>query len=240
MYESNNEGKRAYVNDLLKPLLINADLGIKDVQYLDKNSPVARMYPETVEIVNANLEKSMSVNVSGDSIRALVCDVMKKVFGLDYAREEEPQIKEFKNFEDIWRALRSCSTIHQLVKTVESLPRWSGDWDFKLTDHSVIAVNTYFDAMLDDTFEEEQELEFEDLVGGDTADFWPYIINVARYDDEFEPLCSAPTERSAKQLASDLFEYFGTEVSATEVKYSCEDPDDPNPLNDTIIAKFGC
>lgn len=240
MYESNNEGKRAYVNELLKPLLINADLGIKDVQYLDKNSPVARMYPETVEIVNANLEKSMSVNVSGDSIRALVCDVMKKVFGLDYAREEEPQIKEFKNFEDIWRALRSCSTIHQLVKTVESLPRWSGDWDFKLTDHSVIAVNTYFDAMLDDTFEEEQELEFEDLVGGDTADFWPYIINVDRYDDEFEPLCSAPTERSAKQLASDLVEYFGTEVSAAEVKYSCEDPDDPNPLNDTIIAKFGC
>lgn len=240
MYESNNEGKRAYVNDLLKPMLINADLGIKDVQYLDKNNPVARMYPETVEIVNANLEKSMSINVSGDSIRALVCDVMKRVFGLDYAREEEPQIKEFKNFEDIWRALRSCSTIHQLVETVESLPRWSGDWDLKLTDHSVIAVNTYFDAMLDDTFEEEQELEFEDLVGGDTADFWPYIINVDRYDGELEPLASAPTERSAKQLASDLVEYFGTEVSAAEVKYSCEDPDDPNPLNDTIIAKFGC
>lgn len=162
------------------------------------------------------------------------------VFGLDYAREEKPQIKEIKSFGDIWAALRSCSTIHQLVGTVESLPRWSGDWEFKLTDHSVIVVNTYFDTMLDETSEEEEEFEFEDLVGGDTAGFWPYIINVDRYDGEFEPLASAPTERSAKQLASDLVEYFGDEVSATEVKYSCENPDDPNPLNDTIIAKFGC
>lgn len=240
MYESNHEGKRAYVNDLLKPMLINAGLGIKDVRYLDEESPLTRLYPETVEIINANPEKSMSVNVSADSISAMVCDVMKRVFGLDYAREEKPQIKEIKSFGDIWAVLRSCSTIHQLVGTVESLPRWSGDWEFKLTDHSVIVVNTYFDTMLNETSEEEEEFEFEDLVGGDTADFWPYIINVDRYDGEFEPLASAPTERSAKQLASDLVEYFGDEVSATEVKYSCEDPDDPNPLNDTIIAKFGC
>ena len=240
MYENNHEGKRAYVNDLLKPLLVNSGLGIKEVRYLDEKSPLTRLYPETVEIINTNPEKSMSVNVSADSIRALVCDVMKKVFGLDYAREEEPQIKELKSFEDIWRALRSCSTIHQLVKTVESLPRWSGDWDFKLTDHSIVAVNTYFDTMLDDTFEEEEELELEDLVGGDTADFWPYVVSVDHGDGEFKPLCYAPTERSANQLASDLYEYFGADVDAAEVKYVCEDPDDPNPLNDTIIAKFGC
>lgn len=240
MYENNHEGKRAYVNDLLKPLLINAGLGIKDVQYLDEKSPLTRMYPETVEIINANPEKSRSVNVSGDSIMAMVCDVMKRVFGLDYAREEEPQIKELKNFEDIRELLRSCSTIHQLVKTVESLPRWSGDWDLKLTDHSVIVINTYFDAQLDETCEEEEEFELEDLVGGDTANYWPYIINVDEGDGEFEPLCSAPTERSAKQLASDLVEYFGAQIDAAEVKYSCEDPEDPNPLNDEIIAKFGC
>lgn len=97
MYENNHEGKRAYVNDLLKPLLVNAGLGIKDVQYLDEKNPVARRYPETVEIINANPEKSMSVNVSADSIRAMVCDVMKRVFGLDYAREEEPKLKDYVN-----------------------------------------------------------------------------------------------------------------------------------------------
>lgn len=240
MYANNKEGKLAYVNDLLRPMLINAGLGVKDVRYLDENSPLTRMYPETVEIVNANPEKSMSVNVSADSISAMVCDVMKRVFGLDYARREGPQIKVFKNFEDIWRTLRSCSTIHQFVRTIESLPRWSGDWDVKLTDHSVIAVNTYFDAMLDDTFEEEEELEFEDLVGEDTADYWPYTISVDRGDGDMSLLCYAPTERSAKQLASDLVEYFGEEIDAAEVKYSCEDPDDPNPLNGTTIAKFGC
>lgn len=240
MYESNYEGKRAYVNDLLKPLLVNAGLGIKDVRYLDEKSPLTRMYPETIEIVNTNPEKSMSVNVSADSISAMVCDVMKKVFGLGYAREEDTQLKELKNFGDIQKLLRSCSTIHQLVKTTESLPRWSGDWDFKLTKHSVIVVNTYFDAQLDETCEEEEEFELEDLVGGDTAGFWPYIISVDGGDGEFWPLCSAPTERSAKQLASDLVEYFGAQVDAAEVKYSCEDPEDPNPLNDMIIAKFGC
>lgn len=240
MYENNHEGKRAYVNDLLKPLLVNAGLGITDAQYVDEKSPSTRMCPETVEIVNANPEKSISVNVSGDSISAMVCDVMKKVFGLDYAREEEPPVKTFKNFDDIWNAIRSCSTIHQLVKTVESLPRWSGNWDFKLTSDGVVVVNTYFDAQLDDTYEEEEELEFDDLVGGDTADFWPYIINVDKGDGDMYPLCSAPTERSAKQLASDLVEYFGAQVDAAEVKYSCEDPEDPNPLNDEIIAKFGC
>ena len=244
MYENSKEGKRAYVNDLLRPMLINAGLGITNVQYLDSETTsstlpsLKQLYPEEVLVVNANPDKSILINVSGDSIAALVCDVMKNVYGLDYAREEELQIKEFKNFEDIWRAIRSCSTIHQLVKMVESLPRWTGDWDFKLTDHSVIAVNTYFDAMLDDTFEEEQELEFEDLVGGDTADFWPYVISVDKGDGEAKPFCSAPTERSAKQLASDLVEYFGNEIERAEVKYSCEDPDDPNPLNNTIIAKF--
>ena len=249
MYESNNEGKRAYVNDLLKPLLINAGLGIKDVQYLDSETTsntlpsMQQLYPEEILVVNANPDKSILINVSGDSIAALVCDVMKNVYGLDYAREEEPEkppVKEVTNFTDIWRALRSCSTIHQLVKTVESLPRWSGDWDFKLTDHSVIAVNTYFDTMLDDTFEEEEELELEDLVGGDTADFWPYVISVDHGDGEFKTLCYAPTERSAKQLASDLVEYFGADIDAAKVKYRCEDPDDPSPLNNMLIAKFGC
>lgn len=247
MYESNKEGKRAYVNDLLKPMLINAGLGITNVQYFDSKTTsntlpsLQQLYPEEVLVVNANPDKSLLVNVSDDSISALVCDVMKKVYGLDYAREEEPEkppAKEPTNFTDIWRTLRSCSTINQLVKTVESLPRWSGDWDFKLTDHSVIAVNTYFDTMLDDTFEEEEELEFEDLVGGDDADFWPYIINVDRGDGEFKPLCSAPTERSAKQLASDLVEYFGADIDRAEVKYSCEDPEDDNPMNDKIIATF--
>ena len=240
MYKDNHEGKRAFVQFLLKPLLLGMDCGIKDVRYLDEESSLTRLYPETVEIINANPEKSMSVNVSGDSNYALVCDVMKRLFGLDYAREEKPQIKEFKNFGDLREALRSCSTIHQLVKMVESFPRWSGDWEFKLTGHSVIVVNTYFDAQLDDTFEEEESFEFEDLVGGDDADFWPYIINVDNGDGEFEPLCAAPTERSAKQLASDLVKYFGCDVEAAEVKCSLKDPDDPDPLNDTIIAKFGC
>lgn len=247
MYENNKEGKRAYVNDLLRPMLINAGLGIKDVQYLDSETTsntlpsLQQLYPEEVLVINANPDKSVMVNVSGDSISAMVCDVMKKVFELDYAREEESQIKEFKNFEDIREALRSCSTIHQLVKTIESFPHWSGAWYLsKLTDHSVIVTNRYFDAQLDDTYEEEEEFEFGDLVGGDNADFWPYIINVDRGDGEFEPLCSAPTERSAKQLASDLVKYFGVDIDASEVKYSCEDPEDPNPMNDRIIAKFEC
>lgn len=246
MYKDNYEGKRAYVNDLLRPMLINAGLGIERVLYTDSETTsntlpaFQQLYPEEIVVVNANPSKSIIVNVSGDSIRAMVCDVMKKVFELDYARDEVSQIKEFKNFDDIWNALRACSTIHQIVETVENFPRWSGDWELKLTDHSVVVINRYFDAQLDDTYEESEELEFEDLVGGDDADFWPYVISVDRGDGEFKPLCSAPTDRSAKQLASDLVEYFGAYVDATEVKYSCEDPEDPNPLNDTIIAKFGC
>ncbi|MCR5224912.1 MAG: hypothetical protein K6C34_02410 [Alphaproteobacteria bacterium] len=83
-YASNHEGKCAFVQFLLKPLLLNMDCGIKEVRYLDEKSSLTRLYPETVEIVNANPEKSMSVNVTGDSNYALVCDVMKKMFGLDY------------------------------------------------------------------------------------------------------------------------------------------------------------
>lgn len=86
-YASDHEGKRAFVLDVLRPLLLSMDCGIEEVWYLDETNPVTRMYPETVEIVNANPEKSMNVNVTGDSKYALVCDVMKKVFGLDYARE---------------------------------------------------------------------------------------------------------------------------------------------------------
>ena len=244
MYKDNHEGKRAYVNDLLRPMLINAGLGIENVLYTDSETTsntlpaFQQLYPEEVVVINANPSKSVIVNVSGDSIRAMVCDVMKKVFELDYARDEGSQIKEFKNFDDIWNAIRPCSTIYQLVKTVESLPHWSGDWEFKLTSNGVVVTNTYFDAQLDDTYEEEEELEFEDLVGEDTADYWPYVISVDKGDGEFKPLCSAPTERSAKQLASDLVEYFGTEIDAAEVKYSCENPEDPSPLNDTIIARF--
>lgn len=89
MYESNNEGKRSYVNDLLKPMLLFTGLGIINVEYLDDTSEKTRMYPETVLITNANPAKTISVNVSGDSIGSLVCDVMKKLFGLDYARERE-------------------------------------------------------------------------------------------------------------------------------------------------------
>lgn len=102
MYESNQEGKRAYVNDLLRPMLINAGLGIKDVQYLDSKTTsntlpaLQQLYPEEVVVVNANPSKSVMVNVSGDSISAMVCDVMKKVFGLDYAHEEEPQKSKSK------------------------------------------------------------------------------------------------------------------------------------------------
>lgn len=247
MYENNYEGKRAYVNDLLKPLLVNAGLGIKEVRYSDSKTTsntlpsMQQLYPEEVLVVNANPDKSILINVSGDSIAALVCDVMKKVYGLDYARKEgpeEPPVKEVTNFNDVWTALQACSTIYQIVETVENFPRWSGDWELKLTDHSVIVINRYFDAQLDDTYEESEELEFEDLVGGDDADFWPYIINVDRGNSEFKPLCSAPTERSAKQLASDLIEYFGADIDRAEVKYSCKDPEDDNPMNDKIIATF--
>ena len=70
-YASNHEGKRAFVQDRLRPLLLSMDCGIEEVWYLDETNPVTRLYPETVEIINANPEKSMSVNVTGDSNYAL-------------------------------------------------------------------------------------------------------------------------------------------------------------------------
>ena len=83
-YMSTHYGKQAYVKDCLKPLLVNMGAGITDVEYLDDTSKKTRMYPETVLLTNANPAKTISVNVSGDSIGSLVCDVMKKLFGLDY------------------------------------------------------------------------------------------------------------------------------------------------------------
>ena len=70
MYESTIEGKRRFVEERLAPMMKDMDSAIESVTYSK------HIDGEFVFVVNKNPDKTMKVNVSADSIKALVADVM--------------------------------------------------------------------------------------------------------------------------------------------------------------------
>ena len=80
-YYSNESGKKAFVEERLKPLLISMDSGWENVCYVyfefDKSK---RM--EVVKLINANPDKNLTVNVACDSIRALAEDVLRAALNI--------------------------------------------------------------------------------------------------------------------------------------------------------------
>lgn len=77
-YESTRAGKTQFVAEKLAPMLIAMDDAWTKVEYQDDGRT------EEVIMINKNPEKNLKVNVSCDSIRAVVCDVVKAVFDLKY------------------------------------------------------------------------------------------------------------------------------------------------------------
>ena len=72
-YDSNEDGKAAFVTEKLKPVLCSIDSGWVDAQY------VVEGYNEYVILTNKNSDKTRRINVTADSIRALFADVVSKV-----------------------------------------------------------------------------------------------------------------------------------------------------------------
>ena len=70
-YQSNYEGKARYTKDCLEPLFIGMGNGWTSVDYIVEGSQ------ENILLTNANPDKTISVNVSHDSILALANDVMR-------------------------------------------------------------------------------------------------------------------------------------------------------------------
>ena len=73
-YDSTYEGKRAFVEEKLKPMIMAMSDAVLDVFY--NRAP----YVESVIIQHKNPEKNIEVNVYGDSIAALVNDVVRAYF----------------------------------------------------------------------------------------------------------------------------------------------------------------
>ena len=73
-YESTYEGKRAFVEEKLKPMLMAMSDAVLDVIYY--RAP----YIESVIIRHKNPDKNIEIGVAGDSISALVNDVVRAYF----------------------------------------------------------------------------------------------------------------------------------------------------------------
>lgn len=78
-YQSTKEGKKAFVEERVKPLILSMDDCWEDVTY-----EVIKGCGEYVTLKNKNPEKTVEVNVTGDSITALVGDIFRKLEGLFY------------------------------------------------------------------------------------------------------------------------------------------------------------
>lgn len=73
VYSSNIDGKRAFVADVLSPLMVQAYTGWRGAEYENDG------HRELVHLINAHGEKCKSVDVSADSVTALVLDVFKEL-----------------------------------------------------------------------------------------------------------------------------------------------------------------
>jgi len=73
-YESTYVGKRVFVEEQLKPMLMAMNDAVLDVIYY--HAPGI----ESVIIQHKNPDKNIEINVAGDSISALVNDVIRAYF----------------------------------------------------------------------------------------------------------------------------------------------------------------
>ena len=76
-YESNNEGKAKYVKECLEPAYIGVDEGWESLTFIPNYQD--RQGYDVVLAVNKNSDKTIAVNVSCDSVRALFWDVAKTI-----------------------------------------------------------------------------------------------------------------------------------------------------------------
>lgn len=72
-YHSTEQGKRLFVEERLKPLVMSMDTCWEDIKYVNNSKQ------EIVKLINKNPEKSVDVNVACDSISALTKDVFRVI-----------------------------------------------------------------------------------------------------------------------------------------------------------------
>lgn len=72
-YKSNIDGKRAFVKEVLSPLLVQAGTGWYGAEY-EYDEPHRR---ETVYLLNVTGDRCTAIDVSADSNEAIVRDVFK-------------------------------------------------------------------------------------------------------------------------------------------------------------------
>jgi len=73
-YQATKEGKKAFVEEMVKPLILSMDDCWDDVSY-EYQSGIG----EYVTLKNKNPEKTIEVNVTGDSLNGVVSDIFTKL-----------------------------------------------------------------------------------------------------------------------------------------------------------------
>lgn len=79
-YQSTKEGKKAFVEEKVKPLILSMDTCWEDVTYECRGG-----VGEYVILKNKNPEKSLNVDVTADSITAMVSDIFGRLLSRFYA-----------------------------------------------------------------------------------------------------------------------------------------------------------
>ena len=198
------------------------------------------MYPETVEIINVNPEKSMSVNVTGDSNYALVCDVMKKLFGLDYAREEEVE-KPKDRYKTTWERIFDMKSLGDLANFIEGCPHdFIENWYIgEMDSDSIEVVHKYHDFNKDKTVTESKEVFFDQFFAedGKTVEYWNFEIHMATINSEDKHITNAPTARTAVKFANDLLDDLkhDYQIERVWVVYQTWGDQPESPLNGQIF-----
>ena len=75
IYRSNIDGKKSFVEEVISPLMIQAQTGWHGAEY-EHNE---RTGEETVYLLDQYKDRCRSICVTGDSVRAIVEDVFKNL-----------------------------------------------------------------------------------------------------------------------------------------------------------------
>lgn len=97
IYTSDTAGKAEFVKEVVSPLLINADTGWYGAEY-EKNENGEYIY-----LLTENGARNVAVDITRDSLQAIVCDVFKCVRypQSNYEYQEKTEQHSFNAFEVI-------------------------------------------------------------------------------------------------------------------------------------------
>lgn len=110
IYTSDTVGKTEFVREVISPLLINADTGWYGAEYEQNESG------EYIYLLTENGIRSVAVDITRDSLQAIVCDVFKCVrypqSNYEYTKTAQQSVNAFEMIENyLHREIRDFKPI---------------------------------------------------------------------------------------------------------------------------------